>query len=85
MAVSREGPQKVYVQNLLEQNRDLLKDTIFNGGKVYCCGNLGMANAVRKVIESCVSENLGISISEAEDKVDSMIKKDKIICIEAWG
>jgi len=44
-----------------------------------------MANAVRKVIESCVSENLGISISEAEDKVDSMIKKDKIICIEAWG
>merc|ERR1712187_805252 len=35
MAVSREGTQKVYVQNLLEQNRDLLKDTIFNGGKVY--------------------------------------------------
>jgi len=44
-----------------------------------------MANAVRKVIEGCVSEKLGISISDAGDKVDSMIKKDKIICIEAWG
>jgi len=44
-----------------------------------------MATAVRKVIESSVSEHLGISISEAEDKVDSMIKKDHIVCIEAWG
>lgn len=44
-----------------------------------------MANAVRKVIEGCVSEKLGISISDAEDKVDAMIKKDKIVSIEAWG
>jgi len=64
---------------------DLLKDTMFNGGKVYCCGNMGMANAVRKVIETCASEKLGISMEAAGDKVDSMIKKDKIVCIEAWG
>lgn len=44
-----------------------------------------MATAVRKVIESCVSEKLGISLNDAGDKVDDMIKKDKIVCIEAWG
>jgi len=44
-----------------------------------------MANAVRKVIEGCVSKKLDISMDAAGDKVDAMIKKDKIICIEAWG
>ncbi|KAJ5074596.1 flavodoxin family protein [Anaeramoeba ignava] len=51
-AFSRESNKKVYVQHVLKDNIDCLKDISQNQGNIFLCGTIQMGKDVRKVLES---------------------------------
>lgn len=87
VAVSRETDKKVYVQDLLKENKQMLRDNLFGGNDkvLYVCGNLNMANSVRAILEEVIMEELKCSKVDAEKKCEEFMKVDKKVNIEAWG
>jgi len=71
-AFSRDGPEKVYVQHVLEEHIKEVKELANSGGVIFICGSTGMGNAVLKVLESA-----GLDVKE--------MRKKKTIVPELWG
>eukprot|EP01084_Bolivina_argentea_P033068 61191_1 len=83
VAFSREQKQKVYVQDLIEKNKDRLWKLINEtNAKIYVCGGVAMGRAVRetfvKIFEFYNKEKKG------SEYLDHMIKRDNYIQ-ELWG
>ena len=54
-AFSRDQKTKVYVQDLMLQNKDKLRDLILNhNAHIYMCGSMDMGKAVEKLLEETV-------------------------------
>lgn len=59
LAFSRDQEQRAYVQHLLAEQADLLKEWISNGASIYVCGSVDtMAPAVDQVLIDILGENV---------------------------
>ena len=77
--------KKVYVQDILKENKTLLIEHIFERkGSVYICGNIGMSKAVEEVIVSIIMEKMSLNKEQAKQEIFNL-KDKKRLCIEAWG
>ena len=84
---SRENEKKYYVQNFLENNKNLINDFLFkeNNNHIFICGNLAMCKEIIKIIKICIKDFKGIKDSKEVDKYFSEMQKEGRICYEAWG
>lgn len=58
VAISRAGPEKVYVQHRLETRSKEVAEVIQGGGRVYVCGDGGgMAQSVHKTLGNILAEH----------------------------
>ncbi|KAI9836037.1 MAG: hypothetical protein M1819_001648 [Sarea resinae] len=72
-AFSREGAQKVYVQNRLKEHGKEVCDLLSQGAYVYVCGDAGrMARDVHHVITDLIAESRGLDATAAEEVVKGM-------------
>jgi len=71
-AFSREGPKKVYVQHILAEHVEEVKEVTNSGGVIFICGSTDMGNAVIDVLESA-----GLDTKE--------MRKKKTLIPELWG
>ena len=85
VAFSRLGDQKLYVQNLMQQNSpDVWKQLSHPKCHYYVCGDAKMADDVFEVMLSIAKTEGGLSHPEAVGFFDKM-KQDKRFTSDVWG
>ncbi len=67
-AYSRGPLRKMYVQDLLKQERILIAEQLSAGAVIMLCGSIAMQQEVLRVLEVIVAEQLKTSLSEFERK-----------------
>eukprot|EP01001_Neometanema_parovale_P005739 NODE_214_length_2924_cov_217.461264_g199_i0.p1 GENE.NODE_214_length_2924_cov_217.461264_g199_i0~~NODE_214_length_2924_cov_217.461264_g199_i0.p1 ORF type:complete len:864 (-),score=214.69 NODE_214_length_2924_cov_217.461264_g199_i0:240-2831(-) len=84
-AFSRDdGKKKVYVQDLVKQDPDLLHDLLVKqGGSMYVCGSRQMPKPVENSLKHCFMTAGQMSADEAEKHIISMYTTGKYN-IESW-
>jgi len=76
LAWSRAGPEKVYVQHLMEQHGEEIWNWIDGGAYFYVCGDKNyMAKDVHSTLIGICSEYGGMSEGEAKEFVESSLMK----------
>ena len=76
LAWSRAGPEKVYVQHLMEQHGEEIWNWIDDGAYFYVCGDKNyMAKDVHSTLIGICSEYGGMSEEEAKEFVESGLMK----------
>ena len=76
LAWSRAGPDKVYVQHLMEQHGEEIWNWIDGGAYFYVCGDKNyMARDVHSTLIEICSEYGGMSEEEAKEYVESGLMK----------
>nr|AIF08971.1 sulfite reductase subunit (cysJ) [uncultured marine group II/III euryarchaeote KM3_33_H04] len=76
LAWSRAGPEKVYVQHLMEQHGEEIWNWIEGGAYFYVCGDKNyMAKDVHSTLIGICSEYGGMSEEEAKEFVESGLMK----------
>lgn len=85
VAFSREQKEKVYVQNLLAQNRKETWELVKNqGAYLYVCGGVKMGQDVSEAFRSiCVSQG-NMSASDAKQYMDSLASDGRYVQ-ELWA
>jgi NADPH-ferrihemoprotein reductase len=91
-ATSREGPRKpdgskIYVQDLIWQDKENIADSILNGkGYVYICGDAkSMAKAVEEVLTKILGEAKGGS-AEVEGAAEiKLLKERSRLMLDVWS
>lgn len=85
-AFSRDQKQKVYVQNMIEQNHDMLWDMLGKeDGYFYVCGDAKeMARDVMAALATAFEQAGGMALADAEKKIQDMKKKDRIK-LDVWA
>lgn len=77
-AFSRDQPHKVYVQHLLEQNKDETWDVLENNGHIYICGDArNMAHDVLKTLERIIMEKGQMDKAKAEEYMKKLHNKGR--------
>lgn len=72
-AFSREGPEKVYVQNRLWERAEEVDDLLRQNGHIYVCGSAAnMAHDVKAVLGRIISDKRRISLKDAEGILQTM-------------
>ena len=65
LAFSRDQDEKVYVQDIMESEREALKEAIEKGAYIYLCGDAKvMAKAVEEKLQDILKNNLNLLIQE---------------------
>ncbi|MEM9350273.1 MAG: sulfite reductase flavoprotein subunit alpha [Pseudomonadota bacterium] len=73
LAWSRDGAEKVYVQNLLEQAGGEIFEWLENGAAIYICGDASrMAVDVEKALLRIIASGIGGDEAAAQDYLDAM-------------
>lgn len=84
-AFSRETSEKVYVQHLLLQHGEEIKQLLKQRCYVYVCGASTMGKAVREAfVEILMTQGRKKRRKEAEEHLDLMIQTNKYVQ-ELWG
>jgi cytochrome P450 / NADPH-cytochrome P450 reductase len=85
-AFSRQDPaQKVYVQDRVLEQGDLVWQTLQEGGALYVCGDAsGMSAGVRKSLQAIVAGKLGLSADEAGRWLDDLAR-DGRYALDVWA
>ncbi|MBM3195660.1 MAG: hypothetical protein FJZ62_02800 [Chlamydiae bacterium] len=82
LAFSRDGDQKVYVQDRLKENKQKLFHYLEEGAIIYICGDAKMmARGVNETLEKLYGEKNGVGADEAQDwlrrlKAEGRLKLD---------
>jgi NADPH-ferrihemoprotein reductase len=85
VAFSRETEKKVYVQDLIQKNREQMNQLLFEqNGVMYICGSMAMGKSVLAKIADLAASYYKIDANEAQSKVEELEKTKKIIK-ELWG
>ena len=71
---SQEGKEKIYVQDILEQQATLIANTLENGNTIMICGSIAMQKGVTKVLEEISKKHLQSSLNKFEE--NNQIKTD---------
>ncbi len=78
LAWSRSGPEKVYVQHLMEKNGEEIWQWIDGGAYFYVCGDKNyMAKDVHSTLIGICSKFGDMSMDEAKDFVESTLMKSE--------
>ncbi|MEM9437633.1 MAG: sulfite reductase flavoprotein subunit alpha [Pseudomonadota bacterium] len=73
LAWSRDGAEKVYVQNLLEQAGGEIFEWLENGAAIYICGDASrMAVDVERALSRIIASGIGGDEAAAQDYLDAM-------------
>jgi len=85
LAFSRDSEKKVYVQNLLEQNKQETWALLQKGAHFYICGDAKyMARDVRTVLEDAIKECGGYTTQQVADYLKQMQVKGKLQ-LDVWS
>ncbi|ANQ07267.1 Nadph-cytochrome p450 reductase [Plasmodium coatneyi] len=79
LAFSRDQHEKVYVQDLIMERKDLVWSLIQKGAYIYVCGNTNMSKDVNKTINS-----LPMHYKQNNKKFTKGLKKDGRYVEEVW-
>ncbi len=69
---SRDQQEKIYVQNLIEENKTEIFNWIENGAHLYLCGHTHMGHGVRNTLASLLIEFKNLSLEEANAQIVNM-------------
>ncbi|KAN0063709.1 NAPDH-dependent diflavin reductase [Thecaphora frezii] len=73
LAASRDGPEKVYVQDLIETEGEQVWRLLANGACVYVCGTSGnMPTQVRGAVQKVAVKHGGLDDDQAKRFVDTL-------------
>jgi NADPH-ferrihemoprotein reductase len=79
-AFSREGPTKVYVQHLVQQDGEQLAQLMQQGAHVFVCGDgAHMAKDVHATLLAVLQEHGGVSAADAEAQLAQMSKEGRYV------
>lgn len=67
VAYSRVYDKKIYVQDLLLEQKDFISKAIQNGSVIMLCGSMSMQNAVLQTLEQIITTQLNCSLSTLEN------------------
>lgn len=85
LAFSRDTDKKVYVQDLLAQNKEETWSLLQKGAHFYICGDAKhMARDVRAVLEDCVKELGGYTTQQVADYMKQMQVKGRLQ-MDVWS
>jgi len=71
LAFSRENEPKVYVQDLLNQQSDLVSQVLSNRGNIMICGSLGMEKGVLSTLERIIKNKLQMDFDKIREHIQS--------------
>jgi cytochrome P450/NADPH-cytochrome P450 reductase len=84
-AFSRQEKSKVYVQDLIRQNRETVWGAIQNGAKIFVCGDGSrMEPDVRRALTLIYSEEMDVS-AEAADIWMEELMRDGRYALDVWA
>jgi nitric oxide synthase oxygenase domain/subunit/sulfite reductase alpha subunit-like flavoprotein len=70
---SREqGQPKMYVQDKMREDADMLVKLLLEGAHFYVCGDISMARDVQYVLNDILVKNAAMTVQEAKEFVDAM-------------
>lgn len=84
-AFSRLGPVKVYVQNRLEENGELVSKMLDQNANFYVCGSADMARDVRRSLTKIIMAARGWSEREADRYMREDMKQAKRLQEDVWA
>mmetsp|Transcript_25095 Transcript_25095/g.34969 ORF Transcript_25095/g.34969 Transcript_25095/m.34969 type:complete len:630 (-) Transcript_25095:83-1972(-) len=84
VAFSREGKQKVYVQNLMQKDTSELYRHLQDGGYVFVCGGTSMGREVKDAFVRLVCKEGGKSEDAARAFVDDLHSQNRYVQ-ELWS
>ncbi|XP_021373216.1 NADPH--cytochrome P450 reductase-like [Mizuhopecten yessoensis] len=85
VAFSRDGPNKVYVQHLLGNNKEEVWKMLDAGGHIYVCGDArNMARDVHDTLLKVLTECGGMEQQVAVDYIKKMQSKGRYSC-DVWS
>ncbi|MGI9351330.1 MAG: bifunctional cytochrome P450/NADPH--P450 reductase [Rhizobiaceae bacterium] len=84
VAFSRKEKKKIYVQDLIRENRDAVWELIQNGAHIYVCGDGSrMEPDVRRALTTIYSEENDVGIEAANAWLEQMISDDLYV-LDVW-
>ncbi|MEM9277602.1 MAG: cytochrome P450 [Pseudomonadota bacterium] len=84
VAFSRKEKKKVYVQDLIRENRDQIWEMIEKGAHIYVCGDGSrMEPDVRRALTTIYSEETDVSVEAANAWLEQMIADDRYV-LDVW-
>ena len=84
LAFSRDQSEKIYVQHLIEKEKETFYDWMKKGAVIYVCGDAKeMAKDVQNAIENLIAEKENLSIEESKLRF-KLLKNDKKIIFEVY-
>lgn len=89
LAFSRDQQQKVYIQHLMMQDREMLAELLLDevgkhrGGRFYLCGPTWPEGPVQDAIEKSFREARGMSEQESASTVQQL-KEDERYILEVY-
>lgn len=85
VAFSRDQEKKVYVQHLMEDQKETIWEVLEKGGHIYVCGDArNMAPDVQKMLHTIIIEKGGKTEAEAQDYIKKMQTKGRYAC-DVWS
>jgi len=84
-AFSRQDKSKIYVQDLIRQNREAVWALIQKGAKVFVCGDGSrMEPDVRRALTLIYSEEMDVSAQAAEAWMEQMMADNRYV-LDVWA
>ncbi|MEM7214318.1 MAG: cytochrome P450 [Pseudomonadota bacterium] len=84
VAFSREKKKKVYVQDLIRENRDQIWEMIEKGAHIYVCGDGSrMEPDVRRALTTIYSEETDVGVEAANAWLEQMIAENRYV-LDVW-
>lgn len=85
VAFSRETPKKVYVQDKILENRDVIWDLLFKkNGHLYICGASKMSDDVINALTEIVRQEKHCSLEEAQAIFSETLVSQKRLSKDVW-
>ena len=84
VAFSREEKKKVYVQDLIRENREQVWQMIEDGAHIYVCGDGSrMEPDVRRALTTIYSEEKDVGVEAANAWLEQLISEDRYV-LDVW-
>lgn len=80
-----QGHKKTYVQDALEQNKELVAGLVDGGAAFYVCGAATMAREVRARLVDVLAENSGKDKEAVDALIGGKMKKSGLYQEDVWG
>ncbi|PRP78201.1 cytochrome P450 / NADPH-ferrihemoprotein reductase [Planoprotostelium fungivorum] len=86
VAFSRDQGEKVYVQNKMRQEEELIADILMKqNGRFYVCGDARtMAKDVQEELRRMIAKFSGSTAEEAKNKFVEMVQEERVV-LDVWG